>query len=698
MKKKAVDGIYCKRDRKQLQTPFSLMSNNFNSKFSFTNNFYDGSIESALNDNSTVAVIHFNGLNQLESFVTKSSNYIRNMYSFLRDILESNKSSSKKHLAIIAKYEKTFVNNDTIPQGWSQSVHNPTIQLFKQKVNNEIKFSKILESEVIYHLKTLQHTIDKNIALDLKKLNMLKDELINTNQTIVKKTEKMKQVAIKLRECELNLQMGSGPGFGENQLHRLIKEKEKQQDACNKLKGEIYICKTEHKCLIKNYRDNWIDITSNLQLEHFNKFHYFLRLINDNLGKGLDDLLSNGLHDLESLKFKLIKYDYNKDLEWASYKFGTKYLELESFSAENNSIVDGGSPAIDQTHYAARFADNFKELPSDSGFSAQAELRKPYLKYAEKMKVPVIEKPIQKLSHFNQQQHDLNSSNDNSSIDLGLNYTTSYIIDKTHLGNNHTLAQLENREPFFYDNKLPLKNDLLQKPNYNNELEVTMNDLSMAPLRQSSMSSGILTNNETIKEGTKLNNCLNSFLTSSNSSNTKSEVARRDQDPIKDMMKSAGSVEGVNWRNRKQMFSQEKEKPTVPAREQDLFFSDKEDESEEAEHSFKNHVESVVDLKPFTKKAENIKTDKSVLSIPSDHQIFVEKPKVHAIDKEIPSDLRQDDDEAGDMTMLTEAVLKMKKKQQKRRSISPLTNNSINSSNVFIEKKKDMKVFIPHHH
>lgn len=700
------------------------MTDSFDSKYSFTNNFYDLNIEQALTGNSSITAINFNGLKQLDLFINKSSSYINNMYNFLKDISELNKTSLKRNTALIAKYQKSFVNEDTIPQGWNQTVHEPIMHLLKQKVTNESKFNKILENEVLYHLKNLQPTIDRELLLNLKKLHKIKDELLNLNQIIFRKNEKITHSLVKLRECELNLQTGSGPGIGEKQLQRLLKEKEKQKEVVVNLKNELFITTTEYKCLTKNYRENWITVTAVLQQEQFNKYQFFLKLINDNLGKGLDDLLTKGLHDLESLKFKIIKYDFNKDLEWASYKFGSKYVPLEATSIYNERAALNHSPQIDQQkfNYASQFSKPFEEQEQEEErnyqnrpvFNQKPVLDDSHFIPQETERKPKFYKEANQNNNFNeikQRDYDQTDNYENPSFDLGLNYTTTHIINKTEVENNYTLAQIANRTNTSYDNKYEEPETTVLKTNHMNELTVTMRDLSMEPLRQSSVSSGVITNNETLKDVNKFNNNYSSRSSSSNEHSRESNVKyiKNENDPIKDMMRSVGSIEGVNWKNRKQIFSYKNEKPVVPEREEHLFLSEEEpDEKEPVEKESSEKTTEKSTILELMKKDDSIDSETIIQQKPLVQQVFTQKPKNHNFANNHNNsnmNLRQKEQEkyasskeSGDMTILTEAVMKMKEKKQKRKSLMPLNDDSIvTDSKIFTNAKQDMKVFIPHH-
>ncbi|XBW37120.1 hypothetical protein QEN19_002698 [Hanseniaspora menglaensis] len=755
------------------------MATQLSLRFSFTNNFYDPNIEHSFDNKATITAVSFSGLNQLDSFISKSSSYVNRMYNFIKEISELNSSSIKKHGSLISKYEKAFLNNDTIPHDWNQNVHSPVIQLLKQKLKNETNFNKILENEVLYHLKNLQETNDRNLALNLKKLQKLRDEIVNSNQTLAKKSEKLKQLNVKLRECELNLQVGNGPGIGEKQLQKLIKEKQKQKEVIYNLQNDIYLITTRYEILIKNYRTSWIGITETIQNEQFNKFQFFLKLVNDNFVKGLDDFFSKGLHALESLKYKIIKYDFNKDLEWASYKFGSEYLNLTENKNEEDIInseykknfkqINEESKQDISNHQQKRQILDFEDSTLDFenkdqhislGFNETSIYQQKNIK-----KMSPSRKPVPTYQNFVSQDHDSGDNlskatpqfgivsnpysneidfDETSSINLGLNYTTVQCVDKTILPSNHTLAQLQQKElPGIQNNYLGREADNINPNNTKiitenrpNELEVTMSDLTMAPLRQSSVSSGVITNNGSLKDISQTKFYENNSVQQSNSHNQSLESTAKsyfsDQDPIKDFLKSAGSIEGVNWRNRKTVIFQEKTPPSVPSREIDLFLSDDEyyqkntsigndkninERSEEIIHNSKLSDTEMVKIysglthddtnsnneikidNTETRETESSTLVKEDFSAKQPHLLFTKPSKNHDLLKtEFAQKEPAKNKESGDLTILTEAVLKMKEKKQKRRSKMVLSDVSTAYSSLAPDTSPDMKVFVPHHH
>ncbi|KKA01617.1 hypothetical protein D499_0X00660 [Hanseniaspora uvarum DSM 2768] len=631
--------------------------------YSFANNFYDTSLDTAFSSKNNIDAINFNGLDNLNLFITKSSAYINNLYDFFQEFSSMEKANLKRTAALIHKYEKTFTNKDTIPKNWYENVHDPLLQVLKNRNINNQKYFNTIENDVLYHLKTIQTNVDSSLVSSMLKLQSFKQNLIQSHTLIKTKSSKLEQSKIKLRQIDLNLQMANGPGYGEKQLQKLIKEQNSQLTLISDLENDIYVHKTDFDCLIKNYKDKWVEITESIQEEQFNRYQYCLELINNSFEKEFDNLMTQSLHDLELLKFKLINYDFEKDLKWLSYKFGTGYKNMSTPVIQktpafakphaNNSI------SIDETYDNA---NNYIDKHITMGFNNQ-------------------------------------TTHDESYEETGLDYDDLTSFKNPNITNNTT-----------YMSKQPLKNPALNNPSQFNQSKVTLGNLSefdipsgleevhLGPMRYSSLSSHAILNDDSHLSSIEHTD-KNSFKSSGHRSmNTSDGENLSHKEQMRLMMKSVESIEGVNWRNRKQKIGQQKLKaPEVPEREKNLFWSEEEQDDDRVSEN--SSIDVTVKKTTQELKAANISDDlpqSYVKDDIEDDEISYEKSEMIHTSNKPAIDPQDDDSEEGDLTMLTNAVMKMKERQYKRKSIL----NDLGKMQTLDEPSqstiKSLKVFVPH--
>lgn len=606
--------------------------------YSFANNFYDSSLDNIISSKNDMEAIKFNGLDNLNAFITKSSSYINNLYEFFHELSIIEKANLKKTAAVIHKYEKTFTNKDTIPKNWYENVHDPLLQILKNRNINHQKYANSLENDVLYHLKTIQSNINNNLNSSMLKLQRFKQNLVQLYTLIKTKESKMEHSKVKLRQIDMNLQMANGPGYGEKQLQKLVKEQQSQIEVINNIQNDIYVHRTDFECLLKNYKEKWVEITESIQEEQFNRYQYCLELINNSFEKGYDDLMSQSLHDLEQLKFKLINYDFEKDLKWLSYKFGTGYKDM---SPPKN---------VKRQHHT---------------------------------------QPSVKGSMMFDDTYDNANDNIDKHITMGFNNQTTFneSHDDTKFSSNESFPYNKSfkQQDDFYESNTPQEHTFQDHPQYarNNailsnisqfELPSGLEEVHLGSMRYSSSSSHAVFNDDNESESDIFNK--NSFKTTTNGTFHKHEretLSHKEQ--MKLMMKSVESIEGVNWRNRKQKINQQKhEAPEVPEREENLFWSEEEDndsnEQSSADITFKRAVhETEMPHEPTT-----VSNDESNAS----------------------HNEKEEEAEEGDLTMLTNAVKKMKERKFKRKSVLN-DMDSIPLNEPSESEIKSLKVFVPSH-
>lgn len=601
--------------------------------YSFANNFYDSSLDNIMSSKKDMEAIKFTGLDNLNAFITKSSSYINNLYEFFHELSIIEKTNLKKTAAVIHKYEKTFTNKDTIPKNWYENVHDPLLQILKNRNINHQKYANSLENDVLYHLKTIQSNINNNLNSSMLKLQRFKQNLVQLHTLIKTKESKLDHCKVKLRQIDMNLQMANGPGYGEKQLQKLVKEQQSQIDVISNIQNDLYVHKTDFECLLKNYKEKWTEITESIQEEQFNRYQYCLELINNSFEKGYDDLMSQSLHDLEKLKFKLINYDFEKDLKWLSYKFGTGYKDMSpqksvkrqqqiqpsvKSSMMFDETYDNANDNIDK-HITMGFNNQttFNESHVDTKFSSNESL--PYLK------------------SFKQNDSFLESN-----------------TPQEHSQHGRNSAILSNISQF--------------------ELPSGLEEVYLGSMRYSSLSSHAVFNDDNEIESDIFNK--NSFKTTNGTFHKHGKETLSHKEQMKLMMKSVESIVGVNWRNRKQKINQQKnEAPEVPEREENLFWSE-EDDNDSNEQSSAN----------ITRKTPAHETE------------MPHEPTKVSNDESIPAiNEKKEDTEEGDLTMLTNAVKKMKERKFKRKSVfNDLESIPLNEPSE--SEIKSLKVFVPSHH
>lgn len=603
--------------------------------YSFANNFYDASLDNIMSSKDNMEAIKFNGLDNLNAFIIKSSSYINNLYEFFHELSIIEKTNLKKTAAVIHKYEKTFTNKDTIPKNWYENVHDPLLQILKHRNINHQKYANALENDVLYHLKTIQSNINNNLNSSLLKLQRFKQNLVQLHTLIKTKESKMEHCKVKLRQIDMNLQMANGPGYGEKQLQKLVKEQQSQLDVVNNIQNDIYVHKTDFECLLKNYKEKWIEITESIQEEQFNRYQHCLELINNSFEKGYDDLMSQSLHDLEQLKFKLINYDFEKDLKWLSYKFGTGYKDMSPQNyvkgQRHSQLFTKGSMLFDDTYDNA---DDNVDKHITLGFNNQTTLNE--------------------------------------------SHADTKIISNESLPYNKSYKQKENffesntpQESAFHDSSQHARNNAILSNLSQFDLPSGLEEVHLGSMRYSSSSSHAVFNDENETQSDILNK--NSFRTTNGTFHKHEGDTFSHKEQMKLMMKSVESIEGVNWRNRKQKIQQHKnEAPEVPEREENLFWSEEDNDFNEqssADITFKTPAhDTETSFEPTISKDESN-------GIPNDKETEVEE---------------------GDLTMLTNAVKKMKERKFKRKSVlNDLQSLPLNERSE--SEMKSLKEFVPSH-
>lgn len=610
--------------------------------YSLANNFYDSSLDNIISSKNDMEAIKFNGLDNLNAFITKSSSYINNLYEFFHELSIIEKANLKKTAAIIHKYEKTFTNKDTIPKNWYENVHDPLLQILKKRNLNHQKYSNALENDVLYHLKTIQSNINNNLNSSMLKLQRFKQNLVQLHTLIKTKESKLEHSKTKLRQIDMNLQMANGPGYGEKQLQKLVKEQQNQIDVINNIQNDVYVHKTDFECLLKNYKEKWVEITESIQEEQFNRYQYCLELINNSFEKGYDDLMSQSLHDLEQLKFKLINYDFEKDLKWLSYKFGTGYKDISP-----QKIIKRQQHVQPSAKRSMMFDDTYDNANNN------------------------IDKHI--TMGFNNQ-----TTFNESHVDMDITPNDSLQYIKSSKQQDEYFENITPQDQTFNDHSQTDRNKTILNNISQFDLPSGLEEVHLGSMRYSSSSSHAVFNEEMETE-TDIHN-KNSFKTSYNGTFNKHEretLSHKEQ--MRLMMKSVESIEGVNWRNRKQKINQQKNKaPEVPEREENLFWSE-EEKNEFSEQSSANIT---------------IKKEVQERHISHEPTMVTENESVHE-NKESKYE-NEDDTEEGDLTMLTNAVKRMKEKKFKRKSIlNDLDSIPLNEPSE--SEIKSLKVFVPSH-
>ena len=606
--------------------------------YSFANNFYDSSLDNIFSSKNDMEAIKFNGLDNLNAFLTKSSSYINNLYEFFHELSIIEKANLKKTAAVIHKYEKTFTNKDTIPKNWYENVHDPLLQILKNRNINHQKYANSLENDVLYHLKTIQSNINHNLNSSMLKLQRFKQNLVQLHTLIKTKESKMEHSKVKLRQIDMNLQMANGPGYGEKQLQKLVKEQQSQIDVINNIQNDIYVHRTDFECLLKNYKEKWVEITESIQEEQFNRYQYCLELINNSFVKGYDDLMSQSLHDLEQLKFKLINYDFEKDLKWLSYKFGTGYKDMsppKNVKRQHHTQPSvKGSMMFDDTYDNAN--DNIDKHIT-MGFNNQTT--------------------------FNESHVDTKFSS-NESLPYNKSFKQQHNLYESNTPQEHT----------FQDHSQYARNNAILSNISQFELPSGLEEVHLGSMRYSSSSSHAVFNDDNESESDIFNK--NSFKTTTNGTFHKHEretLSHKEQ--MKLMMKSVESIEGVNWRNRKQKINQQKnEAPEVPEREENLFWSEEEDND--------SNEQSSADI-TFKRTAHETEMPHEPTTVSNDESNASHNEK-------------EEEAEEGDLTMLTNAVKKMKERKFKRKSVlNDLDSIPLNEPSE--SEIKSLKVFVPSH-
>jgi hypothetical protein len=606
--------------------------------YSFANNFYDSSLDNIISSNNDMEAIKFNGLDNLNAFITKSSSYINNLYEFFHELSIIEKANLKKTAAVIHKYEKTFTNKDTIPKNWYENVHDPLLQILKNRNINHQKYANSLENDVLYHLKTIQSNINNNLNSSMLKLQRFKQNLVQLHTLIKTKESKMEHSKVKLRQIDMNLQMANGPGYGEKQLQKLVKEQQSQIDVINNIQNDIYVHRTDFECLLKNYKEKWVEITESIQEEQFNRYQYCLELINNSFEKGYDDLMSQSLHDLEQLKFKLINYDFEKDLKWLSYKFGTGYKDMSP--PKNVKRQHHTQPSVK----GSMMFDDTYDNANDN-----------------------IDKHI--TMGFNNQ-----TTFDESHVDTKFCSNESLPYTKSFKQQDNLYESNTPQEHTFQDHSQYARNNAILSNISQFELPSGLEEVHLGSMRYSSSSSHAVFNDDNESESDIFNK--NSFKTTTNGTFHKHQretLSHKEQ--MKLMMKSVESIEGVNWRNRKQKINQQKhEAPEVPEREENLFWSEEEDND--------SNEQSSADI-TFKKTAHETEMPHEPTTVSNDESNAFHNEK-------------EEEAEEGDLTMLTNAVKKMKERKFKRKSVlNDLDSIPLNEPSE--SEIKSLKVFVPSH-
>ena len=637
--------------------------------YSFTNNFYDSSLESVFTSKNNIEAITFNGLDNLNLFITKSSAYIKNLYEFFHELSSLEKANLKKTAALINKYEKTFTNKDTIPKNWCETVHDPLLQILKNKNINSQKYANSIENDVMYHLKTIQSNIDGNLTSSMLKLQSFKQNLIQSHNLIKTKSSKLEQSKVKLRQIDLNLQMANGPGYGEKQLQKLVKEQNTHLSVISDLENDIYVHKTDFECLINNYREKWVEVTASIQEEQFNRYQYCLELINNSFEKGFNDLLTQSMHDLESMKFKLINYDFEKDMKWLSYKFGTGYKNMDTPST------------------------------------------------VQKIKQPVVNRSVNN-SMVVDETYDKSDEYVDKHITLGFNNQTTYDRSYEETGINYdNLTSYRNpnvNSTTQFSRKQPLKESTFNNVHHFDQSKATIGNISefdipsgleeiqLGSMRYSSLSSHAILNDDTSISAIEQNNKKSFKSGGRRSVNSNQSETLSHKEQMRLMMKSVESIEGVNWRNRKQKIGQQKAKaPEVPEREKDLFWSEEENQ-DETDRSMKDSSIDITVRKtphePHVSEASESLKESYVKEVSKEEVSYQKSENVDITNVlEAAAVQHEENSEEGDLTMLTNAVKKMKERKYKRKSILHDLDNINPMGETSQSEIKSLKVFVPHH-
>jgi len=148
----------------------------------------------------------------------------------------------------------------------------------------------------------------------------------------------------------------------------------------------------------------------------------------------------------------------------------------------------------------------------------------------------------------------------------------------------------------------------------------------------------------------------------------------------------------------RQKIGQQKLKaPEVPEREKNLFWSEEEQDDDRVSEN--SSIDVTVKKTTQELKAANISDDlpqSYVKDDIEDDEISYEKSEMTHTSNKPAVDPQDDDSEEGDLTMLTNAVMKMKERQYKRKSIL----NDLGKMQTLDEPSqstiKSLKVFVPH--
>jgi len=148
----------------------------------------------------------------------------------------------------------------------------------------------------------------------------------------------------------------------------------------------------------------------------------------------------------------------------------------------------------------------------------------------------------------------------------------------------------------------------------------------------------------------------------------------------------------------RQKIGQQKLKaPEVPEREKNLFWSEEEQDDDRVSEN--SSIDVTVKKTTQELKAANISDDlpqSYVKDDIEDDEISYEKSEMTHTSNKPAIDPQDDDSEEGDLTMLTNAVMKMKERQYKRKSIL----NDLGKMQTLDEPSqstiKSLKVFVPH--
>ena len=162
------------------------------------------------------------------------------------------------------------------------------------------------------------------------------------------------------------------------------------------------------------------------------------------------------------------------------------------------------------------------------------------------------------------------------------------------------------------------------------------------------------------------------------------------------------SIAGVNWSNSKQKIGQQKAKaPEVPEREKDLFWSEEENQDETDRSMKDSSIDITVRKTPHeshvSEASESL--EESYVKEVSKEEVSYQKSENVDITNvlEAAAVQHEENSEEGDLTMLTNAVKKMKERKYKRKSILHDLDNINPMGETSQSEIKSLKVFVPHH-